>query len=305
MKAMRKILIILWSAIALVLLSVLLFFVIGGSPVGYDSGAAGGPLTLALDETLPVDALKNVLLDLSDEDVEIHLTDAPDIRVMHYKADSSQGRLEVRTSGDTLTIRRAADLRFRLYLNFLSQPNRVEVYLPRSFAPVLNIDMSSGQVEFFDAMQLSGLEIDMSSGKLLSGHVLEAPRASVDISSGSLELAALHSGSFSLDVSSGHVSIGELRGNAKVEVSSGNVRLARLELGDTLDIEVSSGKVEIGIAGNPSFTYLGKLTSGRVDTYFGTSGAEDRERTATVGDNPVKSIVTRVTSGSVEIAQVD
>ena len=183
----------------------------------------------------------------------------------------------------------------------------------------MDIQISSGHIA---ADSLSGGEvfIHSSSGRIRADR-LEARRGILEISSGDVTLGTLSGGEMSIDQSSGRLKIQRLeaerleietsgdveilsgRGELICRGSSSDVTVTLDSLEDQVDVDVSSGNVELTLPEKASFSLSMETSSGRILSDFPVLGIPDgktnRLRGTVNGGGPEVRLET--SSGSISL----
>jgi hypothetical protein len=137
----------------------------------------------------------------------------------------------------------------------------VTVYLPSGPAYELGADTSSGSLDVSGLRGPSFL-LSTSSGDL-SAHGVNAGNFQADTSSGSITLDSIQASTMVLDVSSGSIDGNALRvGNLKANSSSGDITLKGVI--DSLDVDASSGSLDLDAHGDASGAYKLGASSGSI-----------------------------------------
>jgi len=310
MKKSALVMIIVWSLIGLLIIAAMAAgialnstrFAFGPT----QSGSFTGEQELILDETVDLAGVTRMNMDFSSDTVRVLPSENGQLRVVQYGKNLPESRYyRVTRSANTITVSQPVTFGFQLG-GIINSQSIVEVYIPAAYDQRLDMELSSGQMDVSVPLSPSELNVDLSSGNMEFIEDVTAGRAFIEMSSGSMKISALSSGSFNLDASSGKLTVGELSGKGSIGLSSGRITVNRLELGESLETDVSSGKLEVGIAGNPAIHFTGERFSGTLDTYFGLQydGDSRSEMTATVGEAPYRRINASVSSGSTKFTQV-
>ncbi|MGG3892133.1 LiaG family protein [Metabacillus fastidiosus] len=174
-----------------------------------------------------------------------------------------KGKLNVRTDGDTITVQFE-----RKWFDFLSlfKRNKLTVYIPEGYDRDMKIDIGSGNINY-DARKLDQLAVDVGSGNINIKN-LTVKDFKLDVSSGNVNIKSLKANSSRIDISSGNVELNNYSGKLKADLSSGNFDARIDQLIGAIDIDVSSGKVELDLPDKADFTLKGKIGSGKISTDF-------------------------------------
>jgi len=304
-RATLRVIIVIWIIIAVALTAILalaIFF----RGIGFSGGSISGNMETLLDQTCSVDGIDKVSLMMSSDEVSLHIGGDDQVRVLHLARGYGKNEAaRVDKSGGRLRITRSSGASVWRIISFGNRRSRIDIWLPGRLVAQLDVDLRSGELRFEDDFAFTDLAVELSSGIVRCDGTLTASEADIRVMSGKIELGALHANRFSLATSSGVLRVDDLTGVGGVNVTSGTIQLNRVELGEYLDVDVSSGTVKIGIAGDPAFQFSGKRTSGSIKAYFDLSYSDKLSGNvnAAVGDDPQKRLNVEVTSGTVNIFQ--
>lgn len=92
----------------------------------------------------------------------------------------------------------------------------------------------------------------------------------VSTTSGDITLEGMN-GDFDISTASGEISVTDDKGAGCIETISGDVRLELAELAGNLDINTTSGYVDMKLSEKDSFAFEANTTSGEIDTFFDDS----------------------------------
>jgi lia operon protein LiaG len=214
-----------------------------------------------------------------------------------------KGKVIVKKKGDTITVHFKRN--WFDGLPFFNK-SKINIYIPEEYKKDLEIDISSGQMEFSgpsknDPMEIDELSLDMSSGRFVLRN-LSTNTFELDGSSGSIEIDSLATKKGYFDVSSGNVEVDHYSGEIDGKLSSGNLNVQIDQLVGPIELEVSSGRATIDIPNDADFTLNGEVSSGNIESDL---PLEDKE----VDKNNIKGthgsgkhlIDLQVSSGKIEI----
>jgi lia operon protein LiaG len=312
MKALRILMICLWSLVGLAILGVLIYSMAFGSMPGLGFVGFSGfgsddtsTMQLAVDESFPVSGIDELEIDLASDDCNIYASDTNDIRIMHYVLNMPENRtVNVRQDGGTLKVDSGVGNIFSFGFAFRRE-SVVEIYVPTNWGGKLDAGIASGSVTLEDSFEFSELALKTSSGEIRSEHALKAKDADIDVTSGSIRLTGgLEAEEYRLKTTSGEIDVDErLAGSGRIDVTSGSVNVFGVEIAESLGVDVSSGDVDIELAGDPGLAFTARKTSGDIDTYFDIGGEDRHNYAATVGQAPYKKLDIEVTSGSIRVTR--
>lgn len=213
------------------------------------------------------------------------------------------GKLSVKESGDTISV--SHEKKWFEWLPFFNT-SIVTVYIPENYEKDLDINLSSGTVNFASLeankpFKLENLTIDMSSGNVNLKN-MEVVEFKHNGSSGDLSIDSLASKTSSIDISSGSVKIAKFSGGFEADISSGELEVQMKELVDEVDIDVSSGSVQLDLPDKADFTLKGDIGSGNISyNYPLTIEKEDDHNIKATHGTGKHKVDIEVSSGNVKI----
>ena len=219
-----------------------------------------------------------------------------DLRIenMNTKAERTDAKIDITTtSGD---------------MDFKKLNGKVSIASTSGYATV---EMITGDAEF-----------SSTSGDIKVGHIdgnadVASTSGGVRISEGSgarkvsttsgdITLEGMN-GDFDISTTSGEISVTNEKGAGSIETISGDVRLELAELAGNLDINTTSGYVDMKLSQKDSFAFEANSTSGDINTFFDDSlKFSKRENSAegTYGSNSQgNKIDIGTTSGDIRITK--
>ncbi|MDL2273845.1 DUF4097 domain-containing protein [Oscillospiraceae bacterium OttesenSCG-928-G22] len=304
MKKTTGILIALWAVIGVAALGLLIAYATGWGGLFETMVYGTNERELIQEKSFSPSSVEDIVLSLGSEEISFHPAEDADIVIKQYGRNLGENRvLSLSEQDGKLHIKRNSGVAQFFSFGFIMSQSWVEVYLPEGYDGSLHIGLASGSLTFYDDISLDELEIALSSGHIQSENTLRARDAEIKVTSGRIVLENLFTESAYLHTTSGNIDIRAMSGTAEVDVTSGRIKVSELHLGEEFDVKVTSGTVNIGLAGEPSFRFEGHVTSGTLDTYFDTysNSRENRKFFADVGENPESEVTVSVTSGTVRI----
>lgn len=214
-----------------------------------------------------------------------------------------RGKLTIDESGDTITV--SHERKWFEWLPFFNT-STLTVYIPEDYNKDMLIDIGSGNVNFAgksasDPFELENLTLDMSSGNVNLTNLVVNEFVH-DGSSGNLNVKSLATKTSSIDISSGNVKIAEFTGKLEADLSSGKLEVQMKELIDSVDIDVSSGNVQLDLPDDADFTLEGDMGSGNFSyDYPLTIEKEDNHEIRGTHGTGEHKIEVEVSSGNVKL----
>ncbi len=215
---------------------------------------------------------------------------------------TGQGTVRVNRSGDRITITAK-----QKWFNFFSfGREELRIYLPEDYQDSMKINLGSGNIHFSgesknNPMILDNLSIDIGSGNITLRN-LKVDHFEHDGSSGNVDITSLTTKTGKFEISSGSLDLDDYSGKLQAELSSGELSVEMKKLVDDIDIEVSSGTVNLDLPDNASFTLNGKSSSGNISCNFPltSENSNNHSLTGTHGTGKHK-IDLDVSSGKIRI----
>lgn len=221
------------------------------------------------------------------------------------KADlDGKGKLIVKQHGDKVKV--SAKQKWKWFGWLFHNKARLNIYIPEDYDRNMAINLGSGNLNFSglsknEPMKLDELILDIGSGNVNLKNV-SVKHFEHDSSSGNVDIDSLTTETGSFDISSGNLKVKHYIGAIEAELSSGNLNIQMDELTDSVDIEVSSGVVDLNLPTDADFTLNGKTNSGNITCDFPlTSKKIDNKNikgTHGSGEHPID---VSVSSGNIKI----
>lgn len=214
-----------------------------------------------------------------------------------------RGKLSVDQKGDTVTVKHKKS--WFEWVPFFNTA-KLTVYVPEDYNKDMLLDVGSGNMSLSgksakQPYELDNLTVDMSSGNVNLEN-LQVDTFVHDASSGNLTVHSLVSNSSSIDISSGKVKMTDYAGELNADLSSGRLVVQMSELKDSIQIDVSSGSVELDLPDQADFTLDGETGSGNISCDFPlTIKKQDNHRIKGSHGSGKHEIEVGVSSGNVRI----
>ncbi|MDF2854825.1 MAG: hypothetical protein K0Q87_676 [Neobacillus sp.] len=179
---------------------------------------------------------------------------------------------------------------------------QLKIYIPEDYTKDMDIDLGSGNLTFSGkSMVLDELHLDIGSGNVDLSNIT-VNQFIHDGSSGNVDIDTLTTQKGSFDLSSGNLDIQHYTGALEADVSSGRLKIQMDELKDTIEIDVSSGTVDLDLPDSADFVLNGEVSSGKISSDFplATNGTDKKNINGT-HDSGNHEIEISVSSGNVKI----
>ncbi len=289
--------IIIWSAIAILLTGVIIFGISGGGMYW------NREMTVQKQETISLAGIEKIKMDFSSENIVITSTDEDSIRVVESANRNLRDREKFSASrdGSILDISQGQN---RMFMNIfgMSMNRKVELFIPRSFAESLELQLNSGNVILSDNLSVKSFSSSIDSGNFDAGTLKVAGEASIETDSGNVRIASMDSMAYDIKVTSGNTRIDYLKGSGEIKGTSGNIRVGRLDITEYADVRTTSGNIELAIPKELNFEFEGYTASGNINTDFEIMYQSDKKHASgKVGGEPYVKLNAEVTSGNINI----
>ncbi|WHZ03983.1 DUF4097 domain-containing protein [Neobacillus sp. YX16] len=183
-----------------------------------------------------------------------------------------------------------------------SEKGNLKIYIPEDYNRNMTIQVGSGSLNFSgQLMKLNDLSLDIGSGNVNIDH-LEVNEFTHDGSSGNVKIDSLRTKSSTFDLSSGNLEVNHFIGALKADVSSGRFTMQMDKLNDPIEIELSSGNINLDLPDNADFNLDGEVSSGNISSDFPltTNGSDKKSLKGTHGSGK-NQIKVSVSSGNIHI----
>ncbi|GAM14124.1 LiaG family protein [Mesobacillus selenatarsenatis] len=244
---------------------------------------------------------ENISIDISSVETMIVAEDRDDVRAEL----KGKGTVKVDKHGDEIEV--AVKRKGFFWFNwFEMDKTSLTVYIPEDYEKNMQIKLGSGEVVFkgdsiHSPMKLKNLAIEIGSGSMVLEN-LDVESLEHQSSSGEAEFNTVVAESGSFEVSSGSVHVKNYSGKLKADVSSGELEIQMKRLTDDVNLNVSSGDIELDLPDDADFTLNGKISSGDISSQFPLENKEasDNRLSGKHGSGKYE-INADVSSGDIEI----
>ncbi|MBY6052313.1 DUF4097 family beta strand repeat-containing protein [Cytobacillus firmus] len=207
-----------------------------------------------------------ISIDVSSSDTVIIPEERNDVRA---ELDG-KGKVNVNKSGNEIRVEYK-----RKWLDgfqFFNSKSNLKIYIPEDFNKSMSIDIGSGRLNFAGEseskpFELESLDVNMSSGKVSLANI-KTNEFEHEGSSGMMDADHLFARSGEIDMSSGKVKLRNYQGKLDAGVSSGQLDIMIGKLIDSIKVEASSGFVRLDLPDDADFTLKGKASSGHISSDF-------------------------------------
>jgi lia operon protein LiaG len=210
-----------------------------------------------------------------------------------------KGSLIVKETGNRLVV----ETKRKMFNWFsFSESRQLKIYIPENYNRNLKIQIGSGNLNFSgQSMKLNKLSLDIGSGNVNMDHI-EVKEFTHDGSSGNVDIDTLNTKTGTFDLSSGNLEIEHYAGSLIADVSSGKFSVQMDKLNDPIDIDLSSGDVDLDLPDSANFNLDGEVSSGNISSDFplSTNKTDNKNLKGTYGSGKNKINIS-VSSGDVHI----
>jgi lia operon protein LiaG len=216
-----------------------------------------------------------------------------------------KGSVKVKRQGDTIEV--TAKRKGFFWFNWSEMDHSsLTVYIPEDYKQDMNIEIGSGKVVFKGnsadkPVKLRNLALNIGSGKVTLDN-FDVEKLENQSSSGEVEMNSIDAESGSFEVSSGSVHVKNYSGKLEGDVSSGELEIQMDQLLDDVNLNVSSGYIELDLPDEAEFTLNGKVSSGNISSGFQLKNKEESNNRLNGKHGSGKSkIHADVSSGNIKI----
>jgi lia operon protein LiaG len=259
MRLIKIIQLFLWLLIIAFLVTVLIGFTFG--KWNFSHFIKSEKQIELLQQTANVEDISNINLDIHNADVVIQPSDTNEV-VINYKGPESllnKPDITVSTDNGQLTVVQQNDFIFPFF-HFWNFSSRVlTISLPESYSKVMDMSNNSGSLTITGDYSLASFKSITTSGDV-SIKALACTDFSLDSTSGNVTLGDIGAQKLKIALTSGQMKADSLAGNGSISCISGDVRIKSFT-GDA-SISATSGNISvISFSGSGSISCL----SGNID----------------------------------------
>lgn len=245
MKKAMKGMIIFFSVVLVVILGFMAYVLIrGGEGVSFFSSGEDGfsiGTTLVGTEKIDSSGISAIDITVSSADIKFKTADGNEIIIEEYAGGQAKKVQTISAVKSDSNFKVTMDTqRVNNWVMFGSNYRYLEVYLPADYSKTMRIRTTSGDIYADNELKAAEFTVGTSSGYLYLADV-SADSISIQTSSGDVN-ADIFSGPAKIQCSSGYVRIKENIGDTSVSTNSGDVTLSSMK--GNLDVQTSSGYVK-------------------------------------------------------------
>jgi lia operon protein LiaG len=305
----KKVLIVIWGIIAIGLIAILVYGISNRNNTeeefSFYNNAVSSELTVQKDENIDLNNINKINVEFSSSNIIVQTTDEPSIRIVQQSSRTltENEKFTVKKQDNEVTIKRGDSKKFFSIFSFTNMQDKIEVYIPENYIADIDIETSSGNIEFNSDIKLSNVNCKASSGCIVSKDNINATDVNLEASSGDISLGTLITNNYNVEASSGNIKINSLAGSGKLDTSSGNIKVQYKDIAEYSEVNASSGNIDLVIPEGLSFDFSGQCSSGRINSKYDLNYKNKKQNEATVkiGSGPYKKVSASTNSGNINI----
>ncbi len=261
------------------------------------------------------DAVVSVKIDTSDDDIVFRPSDDGSFRVEYYEGEKHSYNISCSNGEFVMKPKMILQLSFFGF----GDDYAITVYLPQEALDRLDLDVSSGNIEFALAAQIEEASVNTSSGNITLGD-FTAKTLKLGVSSGTVSIRNVEAGSIDADASSGSLTLEKVTADLlkaslssgdttltdctiksyEADASSGKITATGLSL-ETADLRLSSGDVRLGLVAKDPAVYKMILDTSSGDISVKGGGYDLNTKDAATLGSGDQTIRINVSSGDIGI----
>lgn len=308
-RILKIIRIAMWSLVALGLTAILILGITNSNGINgvfHFTNIIDPNIAVQKDESLEIKGVNKIIVDFSSSDIIVKATDEENMRIIQKsnKTLKDDEKFQVIQGNNQITIEKRKFGNLSNTWSFGNFKEVIEIYLPKNYNSDLDIETSSGDINFDSDMILSNANFSASSGDIGSKYNLEVKDFNIETSSGDISIEALTSPTYKIKATSGDIKINSLSGSGQVDTSSGDIKVEYKDIEEYSEVTATSGDVKITIQKGMSLEFKGKCSSGDINSNLDLNYKDEdhHEATAKIGDGPYKKINVNTSSGDISIS---
>lgn len=241
MRQLFKVLIIVYSAIAICLIGLLVFFLLTGG-IKTSNFSIGGSLKLVNVQKTNLEGINSLKINYKSEDVVIYASDNDELILKEYMSftPKEEDLTNITKSGKELRLENKRNGWNGWFLGF-NKSSRMEIYLPSDYKDNIYLSTVSGNIESELELLVKDFVAASSSGDI-AFHEVTGEDITIRSTSGSLSIDKAE-GNRKLSTSSGDIKVYGGSGNTEVSSTSGSIYVESA-LGD-FKAGTSSGDIKV------------------------------------------------------------
>lgn len=307
-KTLIKVLIIIWSIIAISFTSLFIYFIINkgvNSMPFYFSfhNSDNANLNEQIDKEISTDNINKISVDCLSSNIVILNSDDSNIRIVQKSTKDlpDNQKCQINQGNGELTVNLDSYRNFGFFWFNLNK-NIIEIYIPKNYNKDLYLKTASGDIEFNSEITLNSLTCKDSSGEVNSKEKINSNDATIKISSGDISLHEIISNNYDIETASGDISVDSLSGSGKVSAASGDIRLKYKDIASSSKVNTASGDIHLTVPDGLNFEFNGSCTSGNINSNLDLNYTKGKKQASFTSGNDVnKKIEASTISGDISI----
>lgn len=307
-KTLIKVLIVIWSIIAIFFTSLFIYCIINkgvnNMPFYFDfDNSDNANLNVQLDKEISSDNINKISVDCLSSNIVILNSDDSNIRVVQKSTKdlSDNQKCQINQGNEELTVKLDNYRNFGFF-SFNTNKNIVEIYIPKNYNKDLYLKTASGDIQFNSELKLNSLTCKDSSGDVKSKEKINTNDANINISSGDIDLYGIISNNYDIETASGDISVDSLSGSGKVSTASGDIKLKYNDIAESSKVHTASGDIDLTVPAELSFEFNGSCTSGNISSNLNLDYTKGKKQASfSSGNESNKKIDASTLSGDISI----
>lgn len=299
----------MWSLVALGLTAILILGITNSNGINgvfHFTNIIDPNIAVQKDESLEIKGVNKIIVDFSSSDIIVKATDEENMRIIQKsnKTLKDDEKFQVIQGNNQITIEKRKFGNLSNTWSFGNFKEVIEIYLPKNYNSDLDIETSSGDINFDSDIILSNANFSASSGDIVSKYNLEVKDFNIETSSGDISIETLTTSTYKIKATSGDIKINSLSGSGKIDTSSGDIKVQYKDIEEYSEVTATSGDVKLTMQKGLSFEFKGKCSSGDINSNLDLNYKDEdhHEATANIGNGPYKKINVNTSSGDISIS---
>lgn len=215
--------------------------------------------------------VEDVNIRASSQDIRIIPEERDDLKAVLHGKGAGRYDLDVAPHGDTVKVKlHKGWFNFNLF-GLLSRVT-LDVHVPADYKQNMDVDYSSGQLDFNGPSKAHPMRLDAFSLNMSSGNAnlrnLQINQFKQKASSGSVNASWVATKTAAFKISSGSIDLDHYSGPIDAKLSSGKFTAQLDKLTGAIDVNESSGNISLDLPKEAGFTLDGKVSSGHINCKF-------------------------------------
>ncbi|WP_028552423.1 DUF4097 family beta strand repeat-containing protein [Paenibacillus sp. UNC451MF] len=230
-----------------------------------------------IEKSIKAADIHNLIVDTGSTDVIVKRGNSDDIEVQlsgsAKRETADQVQLNVEPQSDTLKLKVENPDGFHLGINFSELKLTVE--LPKNLWETVKVHTSSGNVDL-EELRGNVIDISASSGDVTVNEI-ESKQITLQAKSGNIVTKDFIAERLMFQTGSGDVNLSNGQSSIKGETKSGNIQVKMNDLVQDMDLEASSGDVNVYLENEPK-SLMVQFNGGSGSGEIGWDGVTYKER---------------------------